>query len=153
MLKLDGRKQGYAIMDKGTEKLYDVAIKAHDILFSANTVFPFTLFPNTITIDREKVTIVHRPFFRMAKIVSVRIHDLLNVESDVGPFFGTLHLTSRYFLNNPESINFLWRSETAKAQRLLQGYIIAQHEKVNCSNIPKDELIVLLDDLGRGASD
>ncbi|OGL35149.1 hypothetical protein A3F65_00535 [Candidatus Saccharibacteria bacterium RIFCSPHIGHO2_12_FULL_47_16b] len=140
-------------MDKGTEKLYDVAIKAHDILFSANTVFPFTLFPNTITIDREKVTIVHRPFFRMAKIVSVRIHDLLNVESDVGPFFGTLHLTSRYFLNNPESINFLWRSETAKAQRLLQGYIIAQHEKVNCSNIPKDELIVLLDDLGRGASD
>lgn len=140
-------------MDKGSAKLYDVAIKAHDILFTANTVFPFVLFPDTITIDREKVTIVHRPFFRIAKIVSVRIHDLLNVEADVGPFFGTLHLTSRYFLNNPESINFLWRSEAAKAQRLLQGYIIAQHENIDCSKIPADELIILLDDLGKGYSD
>lgn len=140
-------------MDKGTEKLYDVAIKAHDILLSANTVFPFILFPDTITIDREKVTIVHRPFFRMAKIVSVRIHDLLNVEADVGPFFGTVHLTSRYFLNNPESINYLWRSDAAKVQRLLQGYIIAQHEKIDCSKIPKEELCILLDDLGRGSSD
>ena len=140
-------------MDQGTEKLYDVAIKAHDVLLEANTVFPFILFPDSIAIDREKVTVVRRPFFRTAKIVSVRIHDLLNVEADVGPFFGSVHLTSRYFLNNPESIHFLWRSEAARVQRLLQGYIIAQQEKVDCSNIPKDELIVLLDDLGRGASD
>lgn len=140
-------------MDEGTEKLYDVAIKSHDILFSANSVFPFTLFPDTITIDREKVTIVHRLFFRVAKIVSVRIHDLLNVEADVGPFFGSIHLTSRYFLNNPESIHFLWRGEAARVQRLLQGYIIAQQEKIDCSKIEKNELCLLLDDLGRGASD
>lgn len=140
-------------MDKGAEQLYDVAIKAHDVLFSSNTVFPFVLFPDSISIDREKLTIVHRPFFRVARITSVQIRDILNVEADYGPFFGSIHFVSRYFVNNPQSINFLWRGDAVKIQRLLQGYIIATQKEIDTSKIPKDELIVLLDDLGQGAPD
>lgn len=138
----------------GPEKLVDLTVKAHDTLFKADTVFPFTLFPDTITLDREKLTIANRIFFRVAKIVSVPIADLLNVEADVGPFFGSIHVTSRYFAaTTPRSVRFLSRANAVKLQRLLQGYIIAHERKIDCTEIDRDQLIILLNDLGQGASD
>jgi len=49
-----------------TERLLETTEGAHDVLFRANTVFPFTLFPDTVTLDREKLTLVTRLFFRVA---------------------------------------------------------------------------------------
>lgn len=137
----------------GEEKLLTVAGKAHDVLLKTKTVFPFNLFPDTVTIDREKLTIADRLFFRVAKIISVPIRDILSVEADVGPFFGSIHITSRYFSTNPYSINFLWRSEAIKLQKLLQGYIIAHERDIDCSDIGKSELVNLLNDLGQGDID
>ena len=134
-------------------KLAHLTAQAHDILFQANTIFPFTLFPSTIIIDREKLTIANRFFFRVAKINSVPIADILSVEADVGPFLGSVHINSRYFITNPYSVNFLSRRDAIKLQHLLQGYIIAHEKKVNCANIDRGQLIALLNDLGQGASD
>lgn len=140
-------------MEPNTEKLFDMAISAHDILFSSNTVFPFTLFPDTISLDREKVTIIHRYFFFTAKIAHIRIKDILSVDADVGPFFGSLHITSRYFVNTPQKINFLPRSKALQLERQIQGYIIASQREIDCSTIPKDDLLMVLEDLGRGATE
>lgn len=140
-------------LDKGSAKLIDTTISAHDILFRANTVFPFILFPDTVTIDREKLTIANRFFFRVAKITSVPIRDILSVEVDIGPFFGSVYMTSRYFFTNPHSINFLWRQDALTLQRILQGYIIANEQHMDCSKMEKEQLKVLLEDLGRGDTD
>lgn len=134
------------------EKLVDVTVGAHDILFSASTVFPFTLFPDSISMDREQLTIVHREFFSMADTISVRIEDILNVESKVGPFFGSIHIFSKFFTNDIKSISFLTRENTLRIQRLIQGYMIARHRKIDCSGVEKRQLIVLLNDLGQGAT-
>lgn len=149
------------------DKLYDVAIKSHDVLFKADTVFPFILFSDTITLDREKLTIIHRPFFLMAKITAIRIKDILNAEVDVGPFFGQLRVVTRYYSGDnaqfagadsatrdrkPPSINFLWRSDAMKLHGMLQGYIIATQKEIDCSDIPKDELVTLLHDLGQSVA-
>ncbi len=133
----------------GSTKLLKMAAKGHDVLIRANTVFPFTLFPDTVIIDREKLTIVKRLFFATAKIISVPIADILSVEVDVGPFFGSIHISSRYFIRNPYSVNYLGRNYAIKLQRLLQGYIIAHERKVDCSGMGKEELKILLEDLGK----
>ncbi len=138
--------------DTDEEKLVGITTGAQDILITANTVFPFVLFPDTISMDRQQLTIVHRPFFLTANTISVQIDDILNVESNVGPFFGSLHLFSKYFTNNVKSINFLSRRNALKIQRLIQGYMIAHHRQINCSNIEKDHLVVLLNDLGQGTA-
>lgn len=148
-----GQDHFVAIRAKGTEKLLTATIGAHDILFKADTVFPFSLFPDTVVIDREKLTIANRLFFRVAKIISVPIQDILSVEADIGPFFGSVHMTSRYFFTNPHSINFMWRKDAIKMQRLLQGYIIARERNIDCANVDKDQLGVLLLDLGEGNTD
>lgn len=149
------------------DKLYEVAIKSHDILFKSDTVFPFTLFPDTILLDREKLTIIHRQFFRMAQITAIRIKDILNAEVDIGPFFGSLRVVTRYYSGpesqfagvdtgdrsrKPATINYLWRSDAIKIHSMLQGYIIVSQREIDCSEISKEELTVLLYDLGQSVS-
>ncbi len=134
------------------EKLMDVTVGAHDVIFTASTVFPFVLFPDSISMDRQQLTIIHRSFFRTANTISVRVEDILNVESNVGPFFGSIHIFSKYFTNDIKTISFLSRANVLKIQRLIQGYMIAHHRKIDCSTIERDQLIVLLNDLGQGAA-
>lgn len=136
--------------DRNSTKLSDVTEVGHDLLFKANTVFPFTLFPDTVTLDREKITFATRYFFGVAKITSVPVRDILSVEADIGPFFGSVHTASRYFITKPHSVNFLSRSDALQLQRLLQGYIIAHEREIDCTSIEKDKLIILLNDLGQG---
>ena len=159
-VKLAMTRRGFIRQKPGTKKhpltrkdrkqLLGIAMKAHDMLFTANTVFPLTLFPDTVTMDREKLTIAKRAFFRVAKITSVPIRDILSVEANVGPFFGSVHTSSRYFITNPYTVNFLRRKDSLRLQRLLQGYIIAHEQDIDCVSIDKDRLIILLQDLGKG---
>lgn len=136
--------------DPSSKKLIDVTLGAHDELLRVNTIFPFTLFPDTVVIDREKLTIANRFFFRVAKINSVPIEDILSVEADVGPFFGSVYINSKYFVANPRSVKFLRRNDAIKIQRLVQGYIIAHEKKIDCLSIDKQQLEILLYDLGQG---
>lgn len=135
------------------EKLIDLTEKAHECLFEADTVFPFTLFPDTITVDREKLTVATRSFFRTAKILSVPLSSILSAEADVGPFFGSIHLTSKYFVQNKYSVNFLTRKDASDLHHLLHGYIIAHERDIDITDVDKDDLIVLLKDLGQGVDD
>jgi len=47
----------------------------------------------------------------------------------------------------------LTRENTLRIQRLIQGYLIARHRKIDCSTIEKKQLVILLNDLGQGAAD
>lgn len=138
--------------DTESEKLIDITVGAQGSLITANTVFPFVLFPSTIDIDRQKLTIVHRSFFRTSSTISVQIDDVQIVKVDVGPLFGSVHLASKFFVDNTQSINFLRRKDAIKIQRLLQGYMIAHHRQIDCSSIDNEQLAVLLNDLGQGST-
>ena len=140
---------------ESSEKLVDLAANAHEVLAEATTIFPFTLFPGTVTIDREKLTIANRSFFKVASISSMPITDVQRIEANVGPFFGSIVITRVMVMQaaNPFHVKFLWRDDALKIQRLLQGYIIAHQKKIDCSVIDKEQLIILLNDLGQGVPD
>lgn len=123
---------------------------SQDLIFSATTVFPFNLFPDTVALDREKVTIVNRTFFRTAEIISLRIEDVLNVMADVGPFFGAVKIQTRFFDAASYSIRFLRRNDALKLKRLLHGYVIAKQKGIDCDGFTADELTTLLDEIGQG---
>jgi hypothetical protein len=137
----------------GPETLPELTEKSLDVLYEATTVFPFTLFPDTITLDREKLTIAERFFWRTARITSVPVGEIMSAEANVGPFFGALHLTFRFFTNNERSISFLPRRDAIEMQRLIHGYIIAHRREIDVSSVSKDKLIEMLTELGQGATD
>jgi hypothetical protein len=135
------------------EKLIEVTEKAQDILFTADTVFPFTLFPDTISLDREKLTVVQRFFFRVAKVITVPVTSMISADANIGPFFGSVHMTSKYFVDNTHTVNFLWRHDAEKVHRLIQGFIIAHEKGIDVDDIEKEDLRILLEDLGHGTNE
>lgn len=135
------------------EKLIDLTEKSHDILCTADTVFPFTLFPHTITLDREKLTVVERFFFKTSKVITVPISSMISADASTGPFFGSVHMTSKYFIDNTHVVKFLWRHDAEEIHRLLQGFIIAHEKGLEISDIDKEDLKILLRDLGHGTNE
>lgn len=138
---------------KGPSNLVELTESSQDVLYVANTVFPFTIIPDTITLDREKLTIADRFFWRTAKITSTPISEIMSCEANVGPLFGSLHLTFRFFTDNQRTLSFLSRRDTTELQRLIHGYIIAHRREIDTSDVDLEDLKTLLLELGQGASD
>lgn len=125
---------------------------AQDVLLKAESTFPFVLFPDTITISRMKVTLTHRSFFRTAEVISLQMSDILNVEADVGPFFGSLSIFTRIYGTEPLRITYLNRKSTIDAQRIIEGFMIAKDKAIETSEIKTPELVQLLLQLGSEAA-
>jgi hypothetical protein len=120
---------------------------SNQVLASTHTVL--ALFPDTMIIDRAKVTITKRQFFRMADVMSVRIEDVLNATCTLGPVFGTVTIVSRVMSENQTiTIGRFLREEAMRLKRVLQGYVIALQRKIDCSNLETSELADMLEKLG-----
>jgi hypothetical protein len=130
------------------QELRDAIKGSNQVLVTATTAL--ALFSDTLTVDRAKLTITKRTFFRSAEVMSIRIEDILNVTATVGPFLGTIRIVSRV-INNDQSytIGPFWRRDALHAKRITQGYIIALQRGIDCSALGTRELANMLDKLGQ----
>lgn len=129
--------------------LRKIVKKSSQVLASVRTVFPMTPFPHSVIVDRSKVTIIKRDFFWTARVISIQIEDILNVESGVGPFFGSLTVASRVMSSVDHfQINYFWRNEAIFLKHLIQGYVIAKHNKIDVSQLSQQEMLETLTGLG-----
>lgn len=133
------------------QELEQIAESANEVLATADTLFPFTIFPDTITVDRVKLTIKRRDFFQVGRLTSIQIDDILNAEANTGPLFGSVKLWTRFFSDKPLMIKYLRNDDAVRIKEILLGYIIARHRKVDCADIDKNELTKSLRDLGRAS--
>jgi len=131
------------------EELRSIAERSHEVIAQATTVFPFVLFPDTVTLDRTKVTIYKKNFFWSEDVVSIRIEDVLNATAGTNMIFGSLNVSSRV-MNSTDHylIKFLWKQDALLLKHLIQGYVIAQHNDIKVTHLPKAELIDTLKELG-----
>lgn len=138
---------------KSRSRIQEVKEQTEEVLYEAETVFPFTLFPDTLKLDREKFTMAQRNFFRTATISSVPVSEIMSIEANVGPFFGSLHLILRFFNDNEKNFTYLWRQDAINLQRLIHGFIIAHHKGIDLSKVPTHELRETLTQIGQGVKD
>ena len=124
--------------------------RSHEVLMYARTVvLPMNLFPDSVSVDRTKVTIQKRTFFWSSQVISIRIEDVLNVSANYGPFFGSIMVSSRVMNSTDHyEVNYLWRKDAIALKHIIQGYVIAQHNNIDVSHLKKDELIKTLIELG-----
>lgn len=137
---------------QAAEELVQAIGTSHDVLLRVKTIFPLTLFPSTISVDRTKISITERDFFKAGEVLSIRIEDVLNVTAQVGPFFGSIKIQTRFF--NPEKpyvVDKLSRADALRFKRIVQGYLIARQQNIDCSQLPTRELAKMLDELGKVA--
>ena len=133
------------------EKLTKIVRKSHQLLAGAQTVIlPMNLFPDSVIIDRTKVTITKRTFFWSSSVISIRIEDVLNVACSTGPIFGSLTVSSRVMNSTDHyEIDYFWRKDAIYLKQIIQGYVIAQHNQIETSHLDRKDLISTLLELGR----
>lgn len=139
-------------LEKANE-LKKIVRRSQQVLGFARTVFPITLFPDSITVDRTKVTITKRDFFWTSNTISFQIEDILNVSCSIGPLFGSLTIASRVMSTIDHfTINYLWRGDTVFLKHLLQGYVIAKQNKLETDGMSREEMVKALCDIGMDAA-
>lgn len=135
------------------EALKQSVLQSHEVLCDVQTVFPFTLFPDSIMMDRTKVTITKRSFFWSSEVISIQIEDVLNVSSSVGPFFGSLTLASRVMSTVDHfTVTKFWRADAVELKRMIQGHLIAKQNKIDTACLELEELVETIRELGTDTS-
>jgi nucleotidyltransferase/DNA polymerase involved in DNA repair len=133
--------------EESKHELEEAIRGSNEVLMSSNTVL--SLFPDSVVVDRAKVSIVKRNFFRMANVMSMRIEDVLNATCTVGPVLGTVSVTSRVINEDQTStIGRFWRADAVRLKRIIQGYVIALQRNIDCSALETEELSQMLEKLG-----
>lgn len=132
-----------------SQDLEEVLVRSNQVLATATTIFPLTLFPDTIVLDRTKLTVTRRNFFLSEDVMSIRIEDILNVSATVGPFFGSITIATRVMSTDDHFMvkNFL-REDVMHLKHMIQGYVIARHNNIACDHLNYDELVHTLRELG-----
>lgn len=139
--------QRHMTADETREELEQAIEGSNQVLARADTLL--TLFPDSMIVDRAKVTITKRAFFRVAEVMSIRIEDILNATSTVGPFLGTVSIVSRVMNEDQTAhIGKFWRKDAKRLKRVIQGYVIALERGIDCTQLDVEELSGMLEKLG-----
>lgn len=135
------------------EEFHKAAEQSNEVIAEATTVFPFTLFPDTLTVDRTKLTITQRTFFRSSKVITIHIEDVLNLSVQVGPLFGSLTIALKGLTSEDHiSMNYFWRKDAIHLKHVIQGHTIARRDDLDYKSIEKERLIRTLVELGKDSN-
>lgn len=134
------------------DKLKSMVKRSHQVLASVRTVLFMTIFPDSIVVDRSKISIIKRNFFWNTNVISFQIEDVLNVSCSTGPLFGSLTIASRVMSTVDHfNVNYLWRNDAVFMKHLIQGHIIAKNNKLDTDKLTRKELVEMLCELGGDA--
>lgn len=104
-------------------------------LMHMKTLFPIDLFPDSITIDPVKITIVHKYFFMSQKVKTILIKDIIDSFIEEAPFMATLKIITSDDKDHPVRIAPLKRKEAEKAMKIIQGLAIGRSESPDISKV------------------
>lgn len=113
---------------KQLESLVDLSERE---LFKMSTVFPFDLFPDKVSIDLSKISIVYGNFLESETVQILPLQDVVDVIIETAPFFATLYIVDSNDPENPVKIGYLKKGEALKASRIIRGLLIAKKQNMD----------------------
>ena len=141
-------KKQEASQQEKRDKLDTLTQESNEILISVKGVWPFDLFPDEIAIDRQTITITRNIFWGIHSRVVCHYQDLVKADLNVGPFFGSLNIYSKYFTDGEEVVKWFSKKNATTIHAVLQGLLIAQKEGIDLRELPREEVIEKLYSIG-----
>lgn len=140
--------------EQNPDRIHKVVEQSQEILAGAKTVIlPYNIFPDTVTVDRMKVTINLWNSLWSHEVVTLRIEDILNVSAHIGLLFGSLTISTRVMNSTDHfQIDGFWNKDTKRLKHVIQGYMIALHQGIDVSELSTERLIRKLNELGNDPS-
>lgn len=123
-----------------TRKFEALVNKSERVLLKISAVFPFDLFPDTVVIDENKLSIIHREFFFSPTILSFTIYDINDVVVESSIFFATLRLLPNGYGENWVQVKYLKKKEAIEAKRIVAGLRVGIKEGVDITKVQTPDL-------------
>ncbi|CAN5152699.1 hypothetical protein BH11PAT4_BH11PAT4_6640 [soil metagenome] len=136
-------------MATDAQNIEELAVRSQEVIFETSTVFPFTFFPDRISIDRVKVSVTKRIFW-LDKITESILHDeIVSISAHSVFFLGGVTITPRQVTLKPFIINSLKREDAQRIRRILQGLSAARQKEVDLDSLDRDTLLSTVEAIGR----
>ncbi|OYX53807.1 hypothetical protein B7Y92_01810 [Candidatus Saccharibacteria bacterium 32-50-13] len=147
---IDGDTAERKFFERNPDHIHKIVEQSQEILAGAKTVIlPYNLFPDTVTIDRMKVTITLWQSLWSREVVTLRIEDILNVQAHIGLLFGSLTISTRVMNSTDHfQISGFWNRDAKRLKHIIQGYMIALHQGIDVSGLTTERLTRKLLELG-----
>ncbi len=148
------KTQPTPVSDPGTghaaalSQLQHLAQDEEPALMTLTTLFPFRLFPTTITIEKTKVNIKESQFLGTTDTRSLLIADISAVESESNLLFGTLVFRIRVASAGPIEVRFLSRDQAARARRIVEGLMVSVANKIDLTKVSSPEILANIEMVG-----
>lgn len=123
----------------------DLIKKSNRCIISVSSLFPWTLFPNTIEVEESRVTFIFRQFLA-SQSHSVDIRDISNVFIESSPFFATLQIVSRTYVQNDITISHLDVKKAHRVHMIIEGLRTFIEHNIDTSNYEINELIAKIEE-------
>src|SRR3989304_8631969 len=121
--------------------------KSNRILASISShTLPFDLFPDTINIEEERVTIINRHLLS-SEVHSVDIKNISNILINNSIFFSQLVIISKTFEENEIKIRNLRTKEAVFVRRIIEGLRIFENKQISISGYTMEKLVAKLEEL------
>ncbi len=135
-----------------SRKLDQLAEVDNKALFTCSTVFPFSIFPTTLIVDRNKVTVREYFFFGSRQLQTFLIQDVMNILVAESLLFASIQLVHSRFPDEKIDIHNLTKADARKFRLIVQGLMVADKQGLNLTTIPYDELVPKIEQVGKTAS-
>jgi hypothetical protein len=123
----------------------DLIKKSNRCIIRISSLFPWDLFPNTIDVEEGRVTFIFRQFLA-SQSHSVDIKDISNVFIQSSPFFATLQIVSRTFVENTITIGHLNVKKAQQVQMIIEGLRTFAEHNIDTSNYEINELVAKIEE-------
>ncbi len=118
----------------------DLIKKSNRRIISVSSLFPWDFTPNTIDVEESRVTFTFRQLFS-SQTHDVNIKDISNVFIQSSPFFATLQIVSRTFVQNDVTIGHLHPKQAQKVKVIIEGLRTFAEHSIDTSSYEISELI------------
>lgn len=134
---------------KQEAKFFSLLRQSDSCLYTIHSVFPFDFFPDDISIEQNQVNVVNRTFFLCSHIQSIPITNVSDVFVESGPFFSTIRIVDKSYIENSVTVKFLKKSEALHARKIIQGLIVAINQHIDMSQVPDSAVREHVHNIGR----
>lgn len=141
--------------EENKERLKAITERQDIEMYRVKSVFPFTLFPDTIIIDTTKISIAKKQLFATEFVATIPLKDLSDVNLQTFLFLGTIILKYMPQSNSPgmnepveARISNLKREDAIKIKNILKGALVAKAEEIDIALLSPKEIVKVLHKFG-----
>lgn len=123
----------------------DLIKKSNRNIISITSIFPWSIFPNTIYVEESRVTFYFNQFLS-SQSHSVDIKDISNVFIESSLLFSSLQVVSRTYVQNNIKIGKLDKKKAIRVKEIIEGLRTLRENNINTSNYEIQDLILKIEE-------